>query len=295
MAIGHETNCHAGRNGNEVDLLHAYTKEISEIPLLSPENERGLATRISSGDKEASRMMIEANLRLVVAIAKGYKGRGLAFLDLIAEGNFGLMHAVEKYNPSKGNRFSTYATPWIHQAIQRSIANYSRTIRLPVLVFEEITHLNKARLKLEQELQGEPSYNQLGKELGWDQDKVADRINVAHTPISLSIQLFDDGDGTLEKTIEDPSANQETVDSIDRFEDDTELRYLLINEAGLTQEEKKVLTMRFYEGSRPWTYREIAKKLGFSDYKAAKIEKNALAKLKLELRNRETRDERVVA
>jgi len=262
------------------DSVRLYLREIGKIPLLNSEDELALALRVVAGDKKAKDKMAEANMRLVVSIAKRYSGRGLDFLDLIQEGNTGLLRAVEKFDPDKGFKFSTYATWWIRQAITRAIADQARTIRIPVHMVETINKLLRTQRRMTQELNREPTIKELGIELEMEPSKVEYVIKIKQDISSLDAGVGRDGedeDSVLGDFIED--TKQATPYEL------TTQRLLRENIeevlSGLSDRESKVLEMRFgLRGAKPMTLEEVGREFGVTRERIRQIEAKALRKLK---------------
>ena len=241
------------------DPVRMYLKEIGKVPLLTPEEELALAQRMAEGDEEAKKRMSEANLRLVVSIAKRYVGRGMLFLDLIQEGNMGLIKAVEKFDYSKGYKFSTYATWWIRQAITRAIADQARTIRIPVHMVETINKTIRISRQLLQELGHDPSAEEIAEEMDMPVDKVRDILKIAQEPVSLETPIGEEEDSHLGDFIEDhdaPAPADAASFTLLREQLDEVLRTL-------TDREKKVLELRFgLEDGRSRTLEEVGQHFG---------------------------------
>jgi len=260
------------------DPVRMYLREIGRIPLLNREQEIDLAQRNDQGEKEAKRKLINANLRLVVSIAKKYIGRGMTFLDLIQEGNKGLIRAVEKYDWTKGFKFSTYATWWIRQAITRAIADQARTIRIPVHMVETINKLMRISRKLMQDLGREPDAQEIADEMGgMDADRVREILKISQKTTSLETPIGDDNDSYLGDFIADETQTSPY--------DATSKRLLKENIeevlSSLSDREAKVLKMRFgLNGARPMTLEEVGKKFGVTRERIRQIEAKALRKLK---------------
>ncbi len=260
------------------DPVRMYLREIGRIPLLNREQEIDLAQRNDQGEKEAKRQLINANLRLVVSIAKKYIGRGMTFLDLIQEGNKGLIRAVEKYDWTKGFKFSTYATWWIRQAITRAIADQARTIRIPVHMVETINKLMRISRKLMQDLGREPDAQEIADEMGgMDADRVREILKISQKTTSLETPIGDDNDSYLGDFIADETQTSPY--------DATSKRLLKENIeevlSSLSDREAKVLKMRFgLNGARPMTLEEVGKKFGVTRERIRQIEAKALRKLK---------------
>lgn len=269
------------------DPVRMYLKEIGRVDLLSAAEEIDLATRIEQGDEEAKRRLAEANLRLVVSIAKRYVGRGMLFLDLIQEGNMGLMKAVEKFDFRKGFKFSTYATWWIRQAITRAIADQARTIRIPVHMVETINKLIRVQRQLLQDLGREPSPEEIGEEMDLSPDKVRDILKIAQEPVSLETPIGEEDDSHLGDFIED----QEALSPSDHA------AYELLKEQledvldTLTDREENVLRLRFgLDDGRTRTLEEVGKVFGVTRERIRQIEAKALRKLRHPSRSKRLKD-----
>ena len=265
-------------NVGATDPVRMYLKEIGRIPLLTREEEIRLAQQVEAGSEKAKKQLIDANLRLVVSIAKKYIGRGMTFLDLIQEGNKGLIRAVEKYDWTKGFKFSTYATWWIRQAITRSIADQARTIRIPVHMVETINKLMRTARRLMQELGREPTPEEIGEKMEMDADKVREILKISQNTTSLETPV---GDGEDDSTFGDFMA-EEKQDSPD---DVTSKQMLSENVEevlkALSDREAKVLRMRFgLAGNRTMTLEEVGKEFGVTRERIRQIEAKALRKLK---------------
>ena len=269
------------------DLVKLYLKDIGVIPLLTKEGEFEIAKRCSEGDYYARKRLEEANLRLVVSIAKRYMGRGMQFLDLIQEGNLGLIKAVEKFDYSKGYKFSTYATWWIRQAITRSIADKARAIRLPVHMVETINKMQKKRTELIFEFGvEEPTYNQLAEAMNMPVDKVIELSKYAQETISLETPIGEEEDSELIDFIQDDD-DDETVNEVVEL---NELKRVLneVIKSGLTPREEKVILMRFGADpyKKPHTLEEVGKEFGVTRERIRQIEAKALRKLRHPSRSR---------
>ncbi|MBO5035843.1 MAG: RNA polymerase sigma factor RpoD [Clostridia bacterium] len=269
------------------DPVKIYLHEIGRVALLTPEEEADLAQRISEGDASAKKRLNEANLRLVVSIAKRYVGRGLLFLDLIQEGNLGLIKAVEKFDSNKGYKFSTYATWWIRQAITRAIADQARTIRIPVHMVETIGRLTKAERALVQELGRQPNAEELAKELNMNIDKVRDIMKVAQEPVSLESPVGEEEDSHLGDFVEDKDIPSPS---------DVASQTMLKEELGevlktLSEREARVLSLRFgLEDGRTRTLEEVGREFKVTRERIRQIEAKALRKLRHPSRSKRLKD-----
>ena len=264
-----------------------YLKEIGKIKLLTPEEELEVAKKMSEGDEQARKRMSEANLRLVVSIAKRYVGRGMQLLDLIQEGNLGLMKAVEKFDYTKGYKFSTYATWWIRQAITRAIADQARTIRIPVHMVETINRVLRTSHAMVQTLGREPTTDEIAKELHLDVGKVEEVLKIAQEPVSLETPIGEEEDSHLGDFIQDDEASQPQE----------EASYTLLREqleevlSTLTEREEQVLRMRFgLTDGKPHTLEEVGKEFDVTRERIRQIESKALRKLRHPSRSKKLRD-----
>ena len=269
------------------DPVRMYLKEIGRVPLLTPEEEIELAKRMEQGDEEAKRRLCEANLRLVVSIAKRYVGRGMLFLDLIQEGNLGLIKAVEKFDWRKGYKFSTYATWWIRQAITRAIADQARTIRIPVHMVETINKLVRVSRQLLQELGREPTPEEIAKEMNISEDKVREIMKIAQEPVSLETPIGEEEDSHLGDFIEDQEARapaEEASFTLLREQLDEVLKTL-------TEREQRVLRLRFgLDDGRARTLEEVGQKFGVTRERIRQIEAKTLRKLRHPSRSKKLKD-----
>ena len=269
------------------DPVRMYFKEIGKVPLLSAEEERELAIRIEQGDEEAKKKLCESNLRLVVSIARRYLNRGLSFLDLIQEGNLGLIKAVEKFDYTKGYKFSTYATWWIRQAITRSIADQARTIRIPVHMVETINKLIRISRQLLQEYGREPTSEEIAKEMGISVDKVREIKKISQDPVSLETPIGEEEDSHLGDFIPDEDIPS-PVDAAAYSMLQKQLREVLDT---LSEREKKVLILRFgLDDGRPRTLEEVGKEFNVTRERIRQIEAKALRKLRHPSRSKKLRD-----
>ncbi|NRD80787.1 RNA polymerase sigma factor RpoD [Bacillus sp. BRMEA1] len=269
------------------DPVRMYLKEIGRVDLLSAEEEISLAHRIEQGDEEAKRRLAEANLRLVVSIAKRYVGRGMLFLDLIQEGNMGLIKAVEKFDYRKGFKFSTYATWWIRQAITRAIADQARTIRIPVHMVETINKLIRVQRQLLQDLGREPSPEEIAEDMDLTPDKVREILKIAQEPVSLETPIGEEDDSHLGDFIEDQDATSPSEHAA----------YELLKEQledvldTLTDREENVLRLRFgLDDGRTRTLEEVGKVFGVTRERIRQIEAKALRKLRHPSRSKRLKD-----
>ena len=268
------------------DPVRMYLKEIGRISLLTKEEEVELAKRVDKGDLDAIEKLTQANLRLVVSIAKKYVGRGLTLLDLIQEGNIGLIRAVEKFDWRKGYKFSTYATWWIRQAITRAIADQARTIRIPVHMVETINRFIRTSRKLMQELGREPTANEIGREMGIEEDKVREIIKVSQEPTSLEAPVGEEKDSTLGDFIPDDMIRPEDQASAELLK--AHLSEVLDT---LNDREKKVLKLRFgLEDGRQRTLEEVGREFGVTRERIRQIEAKALRKLRHPTRSKKLKD-----
>lgn len=269
------------------DPVRMYLKEIGQIKLLTLEEEASLADRIVAGDPEAKNVLAEANLRLVVSIAKRYVGRGMLFLDLIQEGNIGLMKAVDKFDVTKGYKFSTYATWWIRQAITRAIADQARTIRVPVHMVETINKLARVQRQLTLELNREPSEEELAKKMNTSVDKIREIYKISQDPVSLETPIGEEDDSHLGDFIKDErNLSPEEFATNEMLKD--EISQVLLT---LTEREEKVVRLRFgLEDGKPRTLEEVGQMFGVTRERIRQIEAKALRKLRHPSRSRKLRD-----
>ena len=257
--------------------IKLYLREIGQVPLLKPEEEIELAARIKKGDKKAREHMIKANLRLVVKIAHDYEGFGLPLLDLISEGNIGLMKAVERFDPSKGGKLSTYGSWWIKQSIKRALANQSKTIRLPVHMVDKIARMRRVALKLQEELGREPSDDELAGELGIPVYRVTQMRSASIRPTSLDAPIGDDDSNSFSEIVQDESAATPYED----LEEKTVTKMLGELVKTLDQREATILRFRFgLDGGNERTLEEVGEKFGVTRERVRQIQNIALRKLR---------------
>lgn len=262
------------------DSVRLYLREIGKIPLLSAEEEMDLARRIVEGDKKAKDKMAEANMRLVVSIAKRYSGRGLDFLDLIQEGNTGLLRAVEKFDPDKGFKFSTYATWWIRQAITRAIADQARTIRIPVHMVETINKLLRTQRRMTQELNREPTIEELSKELDMEPEKIEYVIKIKQDISSLDVGVGRDGEDD-DSVLQDFIVDEDTVSPEDSASNQLLKEQVQEILSSLSDREQKIVRMRFgLDNGKNHTLEEVGQEFAVTRERIRQIEAKALAKLR---------------
>jgi RNA polymerase primary sigma factor len=265
--------------------IRIYLREIGRTPLLTPQEEIDLAARIKKGDREAETLMIKANLRLVVKIARDYANLGLPSLDLISEGNIGLMKAVERFDPAMGGKLSTYAAWWIKQAIKRALASQSKTIRLPVHLVYKISKIRRASLQMSDELGREPSDDELAQEIGISRSKVSQLKTVSIRPASLDAPISHDDSTELGETVGDEGAQTpfELLRDKDLRDEVSDLFEVL------DDRERKIIFQRFgLDGGKPKTLEEVGKKFGVTRERIRQVQNIALAKLRRALSKKET-------
>ncbi len=284
-SIEDSDNLSDGLNTN--DPVRMYLKEIGNVAMLTPEGEIELARRVRHGDEDAFSKMVEANLRLVVSIAKKFVGRGMAFLDLIQEGNLGLIKAVRKYDPEKGFKFSTYATWWIRQRISRSIADNSRTIRIPVHMVDQMNRLSRATHKLVQELGREPSAQELYEATGYSVEKITEFRQMAQEPISLQAPVGDEEDSRLGDFISG-SKDQEPATVVDNIMMREQIATML---KSLSPRSELVIRLRYgLEDGRAYTLEEIGAMLGITRERVRQLEATTLRQLRVRSKSKNLKD-----
>jgi RNA polymerase primary sigma factor len=265
--------------------IKLYLREIGQVKLLTPQEEIQLAARIKRGDKKAREQMIKANLRLVVKIARDYEGIGLPLLDLISEGNIGLMKAVERFDPAKGGKLSTYGSWWIKQSIKRALANQSKTIRLPVHLVDKISKMRRTAMRLQEEFGREPTDEELGEELGISASRVAQMRMAAIRPASLDAPIGDEDSNNFAEVVEDESANT----PYEHLEEKTVTRMLREMVKTLDTREATILRARFgLDGGQLETLEEVGGKFGVTRERVRQIQNIALKKLRRMIEKMET-------
>jgi RNA polymerase primary sigma factor len=270
---------------NSDTSIKIYLREIGQIPLLTPQEEIDLAARIKKGDRESRALMIKANLRLVVKIAHDYANLGLPLLDLVSEGNIGLMKAVERFDPAKGGKLSTYAAWWIKQSIKRALANQSKTIRLPVHLVDKISKMRRVSLQMSEELGREPTDDELAEEIGLSSRKISQIKTVSTRPTSLDAPISDGDSIEFGEIIGDEDA-QTPFELLRDKNLRGELRELL---QVLDDRERKIIFQRFgLDGGKPKTLEEVGKKFGVTRERIRQLQNLALAKMRQALINKET-------
>jgi RNA polymerase primary sigma factor len=266
------------------DTLQLYLREIGQVKLLTPQEEITLAKRIRRGDKQAREQMITANLRLVVKIAREYEGLGLPLLDLINEGNIGLMKGVERFDSNKGAKLSTYASLWIKQAIRRALSNQSKTIRLPVHVFDKMTHIRRAEVKLRETLDREPTDEEVADNLGLNPRRIRQYREAARAPVSLDSPISIDDSTSISEHVADANAAA-PFDEIVKHNDSELMREVL---ATLDARESRILSMRFgLDNGRPKTLEEVGERLGVTRERIRQIQEQALQKMRVKIESRD--------
>jgi RNA polymerase primary sigma factor len=273
------------REAGRGDNLQLYLREIGQVKLLTPEEEIQLAKRIQKGDDQAREHMIKANLRLVVKIARDYEGMGLPLLDLINEGNIGLMKGVERFNPAKGAKLSTYAALWIKQAIRRALGNQSKTIRLPVHVVDKMAHIRLAERKLREAFGREATDEEVAEEMGFSLRQVKLYREAGKTPVSLDAPLSEGEDGKqVSEVVADPNVVA-AYDQMIKQGDNEMLREVL---GTLSERERNILSLRFgLEGDSPKTLEEVGEQYGLTRERIRQIQEEALVRLRARMREKE--------
>ncbi len=267
------------------DTLQLYLREIGQVKLITPHEEIALAKRIKKGDRKAREKMITANLRLVVKIARDYEGLGLPLLDLINEGNIGLMKGVERFNPRKGAKLSTYASWWIKQCIMRALANQSKTIRLPVHVVDKVAHIRKAEVKLREAFDRDPTDQEVADHLGLNPRRIQQYRDASKAPVSLDAPIGADEPKQISEVVADPNA----AAPFDRLIQETDRNLVREVLATLTPRESKILAMRFgLDDGRTKTLEEIGDRLGVTRERIRQIQELALKKLRVKITEHET-------
>jgi RNA polymerase primary sigma factor len=275
----------ARRESHHGDTLQLYLREIGQVRLITPQEEIVLAKRIRKGDKQAREEMIKANLRLVVKIARDYEDLGLPLLDLINEGNIGLMKGVERFDPKKGAKLSTYASWWIKQAIKRALANQSKTIRLPVHVVDKVAHIRRAETRLREALDREPTDEEVADHLGLDARRVRRYRDASRAPVPLDAPVGADDSTTVSEVV----ADQNAAAPFDRLvrENDTALVQEVL--ATLDERESRILAMRFgLDDGKPKTLEEVGEKFGVTRERIRQIQDQALKKMRVKMEERDS-------
>ncbi len=266
------------------DVLQLYLREIGQVKLLTPQEEIVLGKRIRRGDKRAREQMIKANLRLVVKIARDYEGMGLPLLDLINEGNIGLMKGVERFDPRKGAKLSTYASWWIKQSIKRALANQGKTIRLPVHVVDKVAHIRRAEVKLREAFDRDPTDEELAHELDLDARRIRQYRQASRAPVSLDAPIGDDTSERVSEIVADPNA----AAPFDRLVQETDTELVREVLGTLDQRENKILAMRFgLKDGTQRTLEEVGAQLGVTRERIRQIQDQALKKLRAKMEERD--------
>jgi len=266
------------------DTLQLYLREIGQVKLLTPKEELALAQRVRRGDKKAREQMITANLRLVVKIANEYAGLGLPLLDLINEGNIGLMKGVERFDPKKGAKLSTYASWWIKQAIKRALANQSKTIRLPVHVVDKVAHIRRAEMRLREVLDREPTDEEVASELGLDAKRVRRYRQASRAPVSLDAPIGDDENDRVSEVVADPNAALPSEQLV--YESDNALVQEIL--ATLPEREREILAMRFgLNDGTERTLEEVGERFGVTRERIRQIQEQALKTIRKTMEKRD--------
>lgn len=272
--------------GQSTDAFQLYLREIGKVKLLTPDEEIALAKRIKRGDKEARELMIKANLRLVVKIARDYENLGLPLLDLINEGNIGLMKGVERFDPKKGAKLSTYASWWIKQAIKRALANQSKTIRLPVHVVDKVTHIRRAEVKLREALDREPTDEEVADHMGLDARRIRRYREASRAPVSLDSPAIAGEDDSASVSEVVPDAN--AAAPFDRLVSETDNALVQEVLATLDERENKILAMRFgLDDGKAKTLEEVGEHFGVTRERIRQIQEEALKKMRVKIEKRD--------
>jgi len=265
------------------DALLLYLREIGQVKLLTPAEEIALARRVRKGDKKAREQMIKANLRLVVKIARDYEGLGVPLLDLVNEGNIGLMKGVQRFDPRKGAKLSTYASWWIKQAIKRALANQAKTIRLPVHVVDKLTHMRRKEVSLREALDREPTDEELAQELGLDPRRVKQYREASKAPVSLDAPVGDDESSRVSEVVADPGASLPS----DRLVQETDLALMREILAKLPERERTIVALRFgLDNDSEETLEEVGARFGLTRERIRQIQEQALKKMRAEFQER---------
>jgi RNA polymerase primary sigma factor len=268
------------------DTLQLYLREIGQVKLLTPPEELALARRIQKGDEEAREQMIKANLRLVVKIARDYEGLGLPLLDLINEGNIGLMKGVERFDPDKGAKLSTYSSWWIKQSIRRALANQGKTIRLPDHVVDKVAHIHRAETKLRETLGREPTEEELADELGTNARRLKMYRQASKAPVSLDAPIGDDENDRVSEVVADPNA----VAPFERLVKETDTELVKEVFSTLNERERSILSMRFgLKDGNPKTLEQIGEHFGVTRERIRQIQEAALKTLRVKMEKRDIR------
>lgn len=266
------------------DTLHLYLQEIGQVKLLTPEEEIALARRVKLGDKKARELMITANLRLVVKIAREYAGLGLPLLDLINEGNIGLMKGVQRFNPAKGAKLSTYAAWWIKQSIKRALSNQSKTIRLPIHVGEKMTRVRRAEVKLRETFDREPTDEEVADEMGLDARRIRFYRDASRAPVALDAPISNEDSTTISEHVADANAAA-PFEELVKFNDNELVQEVL---ATLDARESRILTLRFgLNDGRPLTLEQVGERLGVTRERIRQIQEQALQKMRVKIEQRD--------
>jgi RNA polymerase primary sigma factor len=266
------------------DALQLYLREIGRVKLITPPEEIALAKRIQRGDKQAREQMIKANLRLVVKIARDYDGLGLPLLDLISEGNIGLMKGVERFNPNKGAKLSTYASWWIKQSIKRALANQSKTIRLPVHVVDKVAHIRKAEVRLRETLDREPTDQEVADDLGLNTRRVQQYRDASRAPVSLDSPIGAEDSASISEVVADTNA----AAPFDRLAKDNDNELVQAVLATLDARESRILAMRFgLDDGTPKTLEEVGEQFGVTRERIRQIQEQALQKMRVKIEKRD--------